>query len=109
MKNEENKNRGAEANSYRNWHHAKNTNDLRGYIMNLFGSERVVVRFSDKFETKNNEKVKESKEKNKKMENEEDTPLNPAESFPPDKHEKGMGGEVKKDKPEIRYNLDEQA
>ncbi len=122
MKQEEQQHRGAEKDSYRNWHGASSSDAGRGYIMNLFGNERVVVRFSDKFEGSqvNSQSIKEiniKEDKNKKSENEEDTQLNPSIPVPPDKpeienpngnnHEYRNGGTVNKDKPEIRYEAGE--
>lgn len=54
--------RSSQNDSYTNWRNNVKSNKSNGYMMNLFGNERVVVRFSDKFDGSHNHKyVKENK------------------------------------------------
>jgi hypothetical protein len=67
----------------------------------FFGGERIRVTFSQKMEDNTND--------NKRSNNEKDENMNdkPEEENPDiaQKPEKGDGGEQKKDKPEIRYDI----
>jgi hypothetical protein len=126
MKDEELNNR---SNTDSEWNWIKqNAGHYRDNVRNLIGNERVRVTFSDKMEDSTEIPSKEStqtnyykdqvnkqtanrtEQNNDKIINDKPVRETPQQEIenpePPQKPEKGNGGEEKKDKPEIRYDLD---
>ncbi len=122
MKDEELNNR-SHTDSEWNWIKQNAGHYNRDSVRNLIGNERVRVTFSDKMEDSTETPSKESNQTNyykdqvnkqtaNRNEHNNDRPVTeiPQQEIenpdPSQKPEKGDGGEEKKDKPEIRYDLD---
>lgn len=123
MKDEELNNKNRSTDSEWNWINQHSGHYDRNTVRNFFGNERIRVTFSDKLDdntenftnqniTQNNYIELINNQVENKNEPDEEKPVNknPGKEIenpePSQKPEVGDGGDVRKEKPEIRYDIE---